>query len=200
MRNIFPILAVLCTTTFAGSVQAQVPQHDFQSVEGAYVGGALSAFGARTSGITLKNGPPSASKNSNGSKLFAGFQLTENLGVEAGGFRSSTLKRSFVVNNTNVTQKGEISAFYLVGTARLPIGDRFAINARAGFARSEFSGTNVLPIASKITGSKSGALFGIGGEYRITPNVAATIDYDYLPETTERLKTGLISLGVKVVF
>jgi OOP family OmpA-OmpF porin len=200
MRNILPLLAVLCTTTFAGSVRAQVPPRDFRSVEGAYVGGALSAFGARTSGVTLKNGPSNASKNGNGGKLFAGFQLTENFGFEAGGIRSSTLKRSFVVNDTNVTQKGEISAFYLAGTGRLPIGDRFAINARAGFARSKLSGTNVLPIASTITGSKSGVLFGIGGEYRITPEIAATLDYDYLPETTKRLKTGMISLGVKVVF
>jgi OmpA-OmpF porin, OOP family len=200
MKNTLSLLALLCTATFSATAFAQVPQRDFRAVEGAYVGGAFGAFGARATGITLKDGPSNTSKNGSGGKLFAGFQLTENFGVEVGALRSSTLKRTFVVNGANATQKGDVNALYLAGTGRLPLGERFALNTRLGFARSKFSGTNVLPVASTITGNKSGVILGVGGEYRFTPNIAATLDYDYLPKTSKHLKSGMISLGVKATF
>jgi OmpA-OmpF porin, OOP family len=200
MKNTPPLLAAICAAALSISATAQVQQRDFRAVEGTYVGGAFGAFGARATGIDLKAGPSSTSKNGSGGKLFAGFQLTENFGVEVGGLRSSTLKRTFVVNGANVAQKGDINAFYLAGTGRLPIGERFAATTRLGFARSKFSGTNVLPTASAITGSKSGLMFGVGGEYRFTPKIGATLDYDYLPKTSKHLKSGLLSLGVKVSF
>jgi OmpA-OmpF porin, OOP family len=200
MKNTLPLIAALCTATTAGTAFAQVPQRDFRAIEGVYVGGAFGAFGARASGITLKDGPSNMSKNGSGGKLFAGFQLTENFGVEVGALRSATLKRTFVVGGANVAQRGDVTAFYLAGTGRFPIGERFAATTRLGFARSKFSGTNVLPAALAITGSKSGLIFGIGGEYRFTPKIAATLDYDYLPKTSRHLKSGMISIGVKVTF
>jgi OmpA-OmpF porin, OOP family len=200
MKNTLPLLVILYATTVAGSASAQAPQRDFRAATGAYVGGAFGAFGARATGITLKEGPSKTSKNGSGGKLFAGFQLTENFGVELGALRSATLKRTFVVSGANVTQKGDVNAFYLAGTGRLPIGEHFAVTTRLGVAQSKFSGTNVLPIASAITGSKTGAMFGVGAEYRFTPTIAATLDYDYLPKTSKHLKSGMISLGIKVSF
>jgi OmpA-OmpF porin, OOP family len=200
MKNTLPLLAVLCSAAIASSAFAQTPQRDFRAVTGAYVGGAFGAFGARATGVALKDGPSNTSKNGTGGKLFTGLQFTENFAVELGAMRSSTLKRSFVVNNTNVAQSGHVNAFYLAGTGRLPIGEHFAATARLGVARSKFSGTNVLPIASAITGNKTGILFGVGAEYRFTPKIAATLDYDYLPKTSKHLKSGMISLGIKVGF
>ncbi len=200
MKTTASSLALFCALTASSLVSAQAQQRDFRAVEGVYVGGAFGAFGARASSTLLKDGPSNTSKNGSGGKLFAGFQFTENFGVEVGAFRSSTLKRTFIVGSTNVAQRGDVNALYLAGTGRLPIGERFAVNTRLGFARSKFSGTNVLPTASAITGSKSGLVFGVGGEYRFTPKIAATLDYDYLPKTSERLKSGLISVGIKVGF
>jgi OmpA-OmpF porin, OOP family len=200
MKSILLLLVALCTTTVASGASAQTPQGDFRAVYGAYVGGAFGAFGARATGVTLKDGPPGTSKNSGGGKLFAGFQFNENFGIELGTLRSATLKRTFVVNNANITQNGDISAVYLAGTARLPIDDRFAVATRLGVIHSKLSGTNTLPTALAITGSNTGAMFGVGTEYRITPKIAATLDYDYLPKTSKRLKSGMISLGIKVDF
>ena len=185
------------STVFAQGQQSQ--QRDFRAVEGAYVGGAIGAFGAKATGIALEE-RTSGSKNGSGAKLFAGYQLTENFGAELGFIRSSTLKRSYVVGTTNVEQKGEVSALYAAGTGRFAFGERFAVTGKLGVARGKFSGTNALPTASAITGSKTGAIFGVGAEYRFTPKIAATIDYDYLPKTSNRLKSAMISAGVKFTF
>lgn len=185
------------STVFAQGQQSQ--QRDFRAVEGAYVGGAIGAFGAKATGIALEE-RTSGSKNGIGAKLFAGYQLTENFGAELGFIRSSTLKRSYVVGTTNVEQKGEVSALYAAGTGRFAFGERFAVTGKLGVARGKFSGTNALPTASAITGSKTGAIFGVGAEYRFTPKIAATIDYDYLPKTSNRLKSAMISAGVKFTF
>lgn len=200
MKCPLPLLAALCAATIPAAALGQTPQRDFPAVEGIYVGGAFGAFGTRATGVNLKDGPSGSSKNGSGGKLLAGYQFTDNFGVEVGGLRSSTLKRTFVVNGVDVTQKGDVNAFYLAGTGRLPLGERFAATTRLGIARSKFSGTNVLPVTSAITGSKSGLMFALGGEYRFTPKVAATLDYDYLPDTSKNLKSGMISFGIKAAF
>jgi OmpA-OmpF porin, OOP family len=199
MKKIAIAAALMLVAASSSCVFAQTQQRDFRAVEGAYVGGAIGAFGARATGISLKDAA-SGSKNGSGVKLFAGYQLTENFGAELGFIRSSTLKRTFVVGTANVEQKGKVSALYVAGTGRFAIGQHFALTGKLGVARGKFSGTNALPLASTITGSKTGAIFGVGAEYRFTPKLAATIDYDYLPTTSNRLKTAMISAGVKVTF
>ena len=196
------VFAVASSSTVFAQGQ-QIQQRDFRAVEGAYVGGAIGAFGAKATGIATGialQERTSGSKNGSGAKLFAGYQLTENFGAELGFIRSSTLKRSYVVGTTNVEQKGEVSALYAAGTGRFAFGERFAVTGKLGVARGKFSGTNALPTASAITGSKTGAIFGVGAEYRFTPKIAATIDYDYLPKTSNRLKSAMISAGVKFTF
>ncbi len=193
------IATALMLVASSSCVFAQTQQRDFRAVEGAYVSGAIGAFGARATGISLKD-TASGSKNGSGVKLFTGYQLTENFGAELGFIRSSTLKRTFVVGNTNVEQKGKVSALYVAGTGRFAIGEHFALTGKLGVVRGKFSGTNALPVASAITGNKTGAIFGMGAEYRFTPKLAATIDYDYLPKTSNRLKSAMISAGVKVTF
>jgi OmpA-OmpF porin, OOP family len=191
--------ALILAAASSSSVFAQSQQRDFRAVEGAYVGGAIGAFGAAATNGTLKESN-SGSKNGSGAKLFAGYQLTENFGAELGFIRSSTLKRSLIVGNTNVEQKGSVNALYLAGTGRFAIGEQFALTGKLGLARGKFSGTNVLPTASAITGSGTGLLASVGAEYRLTTKLAATIEYDYLPKTSNRLKSAMISAGVKVTF
>lgn len=196
----FAIAIGISVATHASQTSAQAQQRDFRNVNGAYVGGAIGLFGASASNTALKDAGSSINKNGTGGKLFAGYQITEYFGAEIGGIRSSTLKRGFAVNSVNVAQQGTANAFYAAGTARFPIGEQFSLNTKLGVARGKFSGTNVLPTASSITGGKTGAIFAVGAEYRFTPKIAATIDYDYLPKTSQRLRTAMWSLGMKVAF
>ncbi len=200
------------STTFAQTQSQPTPQttpqpaapstsqaRDVQDILGPYMGGAIGSVGidARNN---LKDGPSSSVKNGYGGKLFAGYQLTENFGAEVGGFRSGTVKRTYVINGANIEQASKVNVFYLAGTARLPLGEKFALNARLGVARGKISGTNVLPVNSTIIGSKTGALVGLGGEYRVTPKIAGTIDIDYLPDVSRNTRGALLSAGVKVNF
>jgi OmpA-OmpF porin, OOP family len=194
------IAFALVAATVSSSVFAQAQQRDMRTALGPYVGGALGAFGANAKDSPFKEVSGNKSKNRTGFKLFSGYQLTENFGVELGALRSSEFKRSYVVNTQSVQQEATATALYLAGTARLPLGEQFALNARLGVARSKVSGTNVLPKNASLIGSKTGVMYGVGAEYRFTPKLAATLDYDYLPKTSTRLRTAMISLGVKVGF
>jgi OmpA-OmpF porin, OOP family len=194
------LLIVASAIVFSTTASAQVSQRKSQDDSGLYIGGALGAFGIGNDENNLKKGPSSTSKDGGGGKLFTGYQLTENFGVEIGGMRSNTLKRTFIVDARNVEQKGKVEAIYLAATGRLPLGEHFALNARLGVARGKFSGTNVLPASSTIIGAKTGALIGGGGEYRFTPKISATLDFDYLPDISSRTRALMFSAGVKFLF
>jgi OmpA-OmpF porin, OOP family len=201
-------MVAFISSAFAQTQPQTIPQstpqptsqtRDAQDILGPYIGGAMGSVGidARNN---LKDDPSSSVKNGYGGKLFAGYQLTENFGAEVGGFRSGTVKRTYVINGANIEQSSKVNVFYLAGTARLPLGERFALNARLGVARGKISGTNVLPVNSTIIGSKTGAIVGFGGEYRFTPKIAGTVDIDYLPDVSRNTRGALLSAGVKVNF
>jgi OmpA-OmpF porin, OOP family len=194
------LLIVSSVIAFSTTGFAQIPQNKAEDGVGLYIGGALGAFGIGNDENNLKKGSSSTSKNGNGAKLFAGYQISENFGVEIGGMRSNVLKRTFIVDTRNVEQKGKVEATYLAATGRLPLGENFALNARLGVARGKFSGTNVLPASSTIIGAKTGALIGAGGEYRFTPKLSATLDFDYLPDISPRTRALMFSAGVKFFF
>lgn len=196
---------LICAAAFNLSIfsigaMAQATPPAIDSASGFYVGGAIGAFGAYGKSTGLQNAPLNQSKNASGNKLFAGYQITDNYGVEVGRLSSATLKRSYVSGGANLTQSGDISSIYAAATGRFPVSEKMALNARLGLAKSKFSGSNVLPAGSSIVGSKSGLLMGVGAEYRFTPKIAATLDYDYLPKTSPNLKSGLLAVGIKVGF
>jgi OmpA-OmpF porin, OOP family len=199
MKKVTNTIAFIISSAISVTALAQNTQRDARSIESPYIGANIGPVGARANGTNLKDGT-TAAKNGSGFKLYSGYQLNQNLGAELGFIRSSDLKRSFLVNTANVEQTGKVNAFYAAATARLPLSEQFSMNAKLGVARCKFSGTSQLPAASAITGNKTGLILGAGTEYRFTQKVAGTLDFDYLPNTSARLKTTLISAGIKAAF
>jgi OmpA-OmpF porin, OOP family len=199
MKTLSNSLAFLLVSTCSAIAIAQPAGRSSSTVDGPYIGGNIGAFGARPSGISLTKST-TAAKNGFGFKLYTGYQLDQNFGAEAGFVRSSDLKRSFLVNGTSIQQVGKVNALYLAGTTRLPLNEQLAVVAKLGLARGKFSGTNVLPSSSAIIGSKTSLIASAGAEYKFSPTISGTFDFDYLPKTSERLKTSLISAGFKVAF
>jgi len=63
-------------------------------------------------------------------KMFGGYQLTENFGVQAGYVRIREINQSSGSGATLVTQTASGHSTYVAGTARLPLGQSFALTGR----------------------------------------------------------------------
>jgi OmpA-OmpF porin, OOP family len=199
MKKLTPALVLLFTAAFNSYATAQSSDRNLTNNLGPYVGGSVAAFGARPTNVLLLENT-SAAKNSFGFKLYSGYQFDQNFGAEIGFLRSGNLKRSFVVNGTSVEQNGKASTLYLAATARIPLSEQFSLVGKFGIARGKFSGTNALPASATIVGSKTSAIVGAGAEYKFSSAISSTLDFDYLPKTSQRLKSTAISAGVKVAF
>jgi len=191
IQNFFT-LSALCLC--AAAAQAA----DDPASKGLYVGAALGrgSFGAKDLGL------PKAASDETGmaGKLYGGYRFTDTWGVEAGYARLGGLKETLTVGSNSVTQSASGRSLYVAGTGRLPLSSAFALNAKAGVSFGKVSGTNVLPAASDMTGSKRSFMYGVGAEYRLSQNVALTADFDHFGRLSDKVRGNMVSAGVRYAF
>lgn len=114
-------------------------------------------------------------------KLYGGYQFTENFGAEAGFLRLGNVE--------NATQSAKARAFYTAGTARWQLSDRFAVNGLLGVAQRQVSGD--------IDADETAVIAGFGAQYRLTPRMDLTVNWDHLADVTEESSSNdLVSAGV----
>lgn len=194
-------LAALLLGTTAIGAHAAAPNTD----TGLYVGGAIgrSSYSLSSSNrVPVPWGGQKSNKAGTAYKLYGGYRLTENFGVEAGYARLGSVSQWSSAGGYSRLQRGTGQAFYAAATARLPLGDAFAINARLGVSRGRVSGenNNWVPTAQRISGSSTGVMAGFGAEYRVTQNLAITADYDYFGKLSKQAKGGMLTVGLKASF
>ncbi|WP_185545986.1 porin family protein [Variovorax sp. KBW07] len=195
------LAAILLGTASIGAYAAGPNKDD----TGLYVGGAIGRSSYSLSGSSSIPVPWGAEKNSKAGtayKLYGGYRLTETFGVEAGYARLGRVSQWTSLNGVSTLQKGSGQVFYAAATARLPIGDAFALNGRLGIARGSVSGGNDrwVPAHQRISGSSTGVMAGFGAEYRMTQNLSITADYDYFGKVSKQAKGGMLSVGLKASF
>jgi OOP family OmpA-OmpF porin len=114
-------------------------------------------------------------------KLYGGYQLTENFGIEGGFLRLGNVE--------NATQSAKARAFYTGGTARWQFGDRFSVNGLLGVAQRQVSGD--------IDTDNTAVIVGFGAQYRLTPRLELTASLDHLADVTEEsASTDLVTAGI----
>ncbi|MDT9000991.1 porin family protein [Paucibacter sp. APW11] len=133
-------------------------------------------------------------------KLFGGYRLNENFSLEAGYARLGKLGETATIGGTDLRQQGTASSLYAVGVGRLPVNEQFAFTGRLGLARNKVSGTNVLPAADSLQGSKNNVVWGLGAEYKLSKTVALTADYDNYGKVSDKVKASTLMLGIKTSF
>jgi OmpA-OmpF porin, OOP family len=156
----------LCAALAALSVHAEVQAQASaaKDVTGPYVGAAFgAAFGNRE--IDDSN-----SRNDEGigrsAKIFGGYQLTENFGVQAGYVRLRDLNQNTGTGTTLVHQTATGRSAYAAGTARLPLGQSFALTGKLGVSFGKVTGASPATAATNLLlGSKTSPLLGTGAEY-----------------------------------
>jgi OmpA-OmpF porin, OOP family len=163
---------------------------------GIYVGGAVS-----NTALTTVSGPTGTSQDGSkvGAKAFAGYEITDNFGIEFAYSQASNLKQTYVAGNTKAFQNGTATIVSLAGTGRYGITSNFYIGGKLGVAQIDFSGATPAPSGNAISGSSSGLLAGIGLEYKVSPAFSIVANYDYIPRPNSRLVRNQ-AIGVKFTF
>jgi OmpA-OmpF porin, OOP family len=167
-----------------------------QSLAGVYVGGALS-----NTALTTVSGPSGTSQDGSktGVKAFAGYQFTDNFGIELAYSQASSLRQAYIANNAKAVKSGNATIVSLSGTGRYAITSNFYLGGKLGIAQIDFSGPNPVPSGNAISGSSSGLIAGIGLEYKVSPTFSLVAGYDYLPRPNSRLVRNQ-AIGVKFTF
>lgn len=168
-----------------------------------YLGGSLgsSSFSVPSHGISAPAGGKKADKSGTAFKVYGGYRLTENFGVEAGYARLGRVSQWASVNGQPTLQSGSGDAFYGAATVHWPLGDSFALNGRLGLARGKISGNHSQTASGqKISGHAFGMMAGVGAEYRMSRNISLTADYDHFSKLSKHSKGGMWTVGLRASF
>ena len=194
------LAAALLLGTASMAASAAGPGQD----SGIYVGGAVgrSSYSLSSSNrVPVPWGGEKSSRSGTAYKLYGGYRFTETFGVEAGYARLGRVSQWSSNGAYSRLQSGTGQVFYAAATARLPLGESFALNGRLGVARGRISGDNNWALPSqRISGSSTGLMAGFGAEYRMTQNLAITADYDYFGKLSKQAKGGMVTVGLKANF
>ena len=195
---------VLATALLLGTASMTASAAGPSQDGGIYVGGALgrSSYSLSSSNrAPVPWGGEKSSKAGTAYKLYGGYRLTETFGVEAGYARLGRVSQWSTNGAYSRLQAGTGQVFYAAATARLPLGESFALNGRLGIARGRISGDNNWAAPNqRISGGSTGVMVGFGAEYRMTQNLSITADYDYFGKLSKQAKGGMVTVGLKASF
>jgi len=187
-------LALAILAVSSASVNAAEPAEQ----GGRYVGISTGFSEFRTHDFSL----PTTDDEEFGAsgKVYAGYRFNRTYGVEAGFAHLGTLSETVQLGGARVEQKARAHGFYAAATGRMPLGESFALTGKLGVSFGKVRGTDLLPASSSLMGSQRSLLVNLGAEYRLTPNLAFTVDYDRFGKLSDRVSAELISTGVRYDF
>ncbi len=145
----------------AGQGRAKIDQERISST--------LLGAGLTSSGFAADN-------KSNTYRIFGGYQMNRNFGLEASFFNLG--KFGFHTNTTpagTLDGQARIQGGGLDLVGRLPISERFSLLARAGVqqarTRDHFTGSGAVSVLNPTPSKRdTGYKFGVGMQYDVTPN------------------------------
>ncbi len=192
-------LSALLLATGATALHAAEPVRDSQF----YVGATMGASNYSLHSAHTPRPPGGLQRDTHGTafKLYGGYRLTEHFGAELGYAHLGRAKQWTTVNGTALRDEGKGRAFYAAATAQLPLGDAFVLHGRLGVARSKVTGGGTqVPARQGLAGSATGAIVGIGAEYKLTPTMSLTADYDHFTKLSRHAKGGMLTVGLRANF
>lgn len=191
------VLASVLVFPFAAQAQVQgAPQGALQN---AYLGTNVGSANQKLS----VDGAGSHKDSDTGYKLYGGYGINQNFGVEAGFV---DFGKGSVSNSTNTASaSAEPQALYVAATGTLPLNDQVSLFAKAGVAanrtklRTSFAG-----VSDSSTESRIAPMIGIGAAYKFTPNVSMVAEYEdfgkVVKEDGANLKANMVSVGLRYKF
>jgi OOP family OmpA-OmpF porin len=147
----------------------------------------------------------SSKEHKTGAKLYGGYALNENFGVEAGYAHLGKINKSDTDGINTASLDYRARALYLAGTATMPLSPEFSIFAKAGIAANNGKVTaRVNNMSDSISRTNTTAMFGIGAEYSFAKNMSAVAEYEnfgkVIDEKEGNTKAQMVSVGLRYKF
>jgi OmpA-OmpF porin, OOP family len=197
----FTTSTTLCVTLAALSVQTQVHAEGSvaKEVTGPYIGVSFgAAFGNREIDDSNSSNDEHIGRSA---KIYGGYQLTENFGVQAGYVRMNKLNQNTGSGATLVEQTATGHSTYVAGTARLPLGESFALTGKAGVSFGKV--TDVSPSTAtthSLLGSRTALLVGTGVEYVLNNDLLFSLELESYGKISRQVKGNTLTVGTRFTF
>ena len=184
------IVAIAATIAAAGAAQAQTAPMDANAYSPKpYVGIAVS--GAKNQATDNWRASP---------KIFAGYDINQNWGVELGYTHHGSEDYDTRGNNALPVQadvKG--SSSYVAAKYTMPVNERVSAYGKLGAAYSERK--NHINGFGNINERDTGVYGGVGVQYAVNQNVSVVGEYErYGKDKSTGTKADALSVGVKYGF
>jgi hypothetical protein len=164
------IVALIAGTAAMGAAQAQTTQTQPR----AYVGvGIATADHVNSSVGGLSNFDSDGYKASG--KIFGGYELDQNWGVEAGytDFRNSDF--NYTANGISGGGRTKGNSYYVAGKYNYPVNDQVSVYGKLGLQHSE---RKLESAALNLKDTDTGAYGAVGLQYNLNQQVALTAEYE----------------------
>ena len=199
--NRFTTTAALCAALAALSVNTLIyaQTNVAKEVTGPYVG---VSFGAAYGNREIDDSNSSNDEGiGRGTKIYGGYQLTENFGVQAGYVQMNKLNRNTGSGATLVEQTATGQSTYVAGTARLPLGESFALTGKVGVSFGRVTDVRPSTVATNsLRGSKTSLLVGTGAEYVLNRNVLFSVEMESYGKISNQVKGNTLTVGTRFTF
>lgn len=197
----FTTTTVFCAALAALSAHGQVHAQASTAkvVTGPYIGAAFGAtFGNREIDDSNSSNDEGLGRSA---KIFGGNQLTENFGVQAGYVRMRDLNQNTGTGARLVNQTVTGQSTYVTGTARLPLGESFALTGKVGVSFGKVTDASPSTAATNsLLGSKTSPLVGTGAEYVLNHNVSFSVELESYGKISDQVKGNTLTVGTRFTF
>ncbi len=190
--KLFPAVAVLVFGGLFATSQA--------SAQGLYLGGSVGKSDiddSITSGL-ITSGPVDGKDT--GYKIFGGYQINQNFGVELGYVDLGKVTYSGFSGTSPVTNGTvEATGFNISAVGSVPLNPSFALFGKIGMFVWEAKANDITggsPFSAKEDGTD--VSFGFGLSYNFTKNVSARVEWERFKMDSEN--ASLLSVGIAYRF
>ncbi|CAH1083997.1 outer membrane beta-barrel protein [Candidatus Nitrotoga sp. 1052] len=169
--------------------------------------------GASVGQSEFKDIPPSLTNvddKDTGYKVYGGYQINPNWGVEATYFDLGKFTGNETAFNGStvvpVSASSKVTAWGLAGVFTAPISNGFSVFGKLGLVRSELkTNSSGVGFSAHQKESSTGANFGFGAKYDFTPNLAVRAEWERLKKVGDDATTGetdmdFLSAGITFKF
>ncbi|CAG9931649.1 outer membrane beta-barrel protein [Candidatus Nitrotoga arctica] len=171
-----------------------------------YIGGSVGQSKYKDIPQGLRN----VDDKDTGYKVYGGYQINPNWGVEATYFDLGKFTGNDTAFNGStvvpVNASAKVQAWGLAGVFTAPISNGFSVFGKLGLARNELK-TNAsgLGFRAHQKESSTGANFGFGATYDFVPNLAVRAEWERLNKVGDNATTGetdmdFLSAGITFKF
>jgi OOP family OmpA-OmpF porin len=173
------------------------------SSSAAFAGNGYAGLSAGSSTHKVSTGGLSVSDDTLGVKVYAGLQVNEAFGIEAGYAHFGKSKISAEGDSLGAKP----TSFYVAATGTFKASPQFDVFGKVGVARSD---TNVYANfdgeSGNVDQSGTSAIFGVGLKYKLSETMSLVAEYENFGKVAKaddadlNLKVSLVSVGLRIAF